>query len=233
MNQVFLNPIIVAIDKNSETEAYELSKELRGHIGAVKLGLEYFNTYGPEGIIKIKNLDIPIFLDLKIHDIPQTVKKTIDTLSSLRPAILNVHALGGKKMMEYALKAISQSSPETHLIAVTILTSLDNDDLSMMGVDISTKNLVSNLAKLTKESGLSGVVCSSEEIKIVRKSCGKNFKIIVPGIRREVFSNYDQKRVMTPKEAIILGADHLVIGRPITESKDPKNTVIEILNSIK
>ena len=233
MNQVFLNPIIVAIDKNSETEAYELSKELRGHIGAVKLGLEYFNTYGPEGIIKIKNLDIPIFLDLKIHDIPQTVKKTIDTLSSLRPAILNVHALGGNKMMEYALKAISQSSPETHLIAVTILTSLDNDDLSMMGVDISTKNLVSNLAKLTRESGLSGVVCSSEEIKIVRKSCGKNFKIIVPGIRPEGFSNNDQKRVMTPKEAIILGADHLVIGRPITESKDPKNTVIEILNSIK
>ncbi len=178
MNQVFLNPIIVAIDKNSETEAYELSKELRGHIGAVKLGLEYFNTYGPEGIIKIKNLDIPIFLDLKIHDIPQTVKKTIDTLSSLRPAILNVHALGGKKMMEYALKAISQSSPETHLIAVTILTSLDNDDLSMMGVDISTKNLVSNLAKLTKESGLSGVVCSSEEIKIVRKSCGKILKLL-------------------------------------------------------
>ena len=137
MNQVFLNPIIVAIDKNSENEAYELSKELRGHIGAIKLGLEYFDTYGPEGIIKIQNLDIPIFLDLKIHDIPQTVKKTIDTLSSLKPAILNVHALGGKKMMEYALEAISQSSPETNLIAVTILTSLDNDDLSLMGIDIS------------------------------------------------------------------------------------------------
>ena len=233
MNQVFLNPIIVAIDKNSETEAYELSKELRGHIGAVKLGLEYFDTYGPEGIIKIQNLDIPIFLDLKIHDIPQTVKKTIDTLSSLKPAILNVHALGGKKMMEYALQAISQSSPETNLIAVTILTSLDNDDLSIMGIDISTKNLVSNLAKLAKESGLSGVVCSSEEIKMVRESCGNNFKIIVPGIRPEGSNKNDQKRVMTPKEAIILGADHLVIGRPITESKDPKNTAIEIVNSIK
>ena len=233
MNQVFLNPIIVAIDKNSETKAYELSKELRGHIGAVKLGLEYFDTYGPEGIIKIQNLDIPVFLDLKIHDIPQTVKKTIDTLSSLKPAILNVHALGGKKMMEYAYEAIFQRSPETHLIAVTILTSLDNDDLSTMGIDISTKNLVSNLAKLTKESGLSGVVCSSEEIKMVRESCGKNFKIIVPGIRPEGFSKNDQKRVMTPKEAMLLGADHLVIGRPITESKDPKNTVIEIINSIK
>ena len=108
MNQVFLNPIIVAIDKNSEIEAYELSKELIGHIGAIKLGLEYFDTYGPDGIIKIQNLDIPIFLDLKIHDIPQTVKKTIDTLSSLKPDILNVHALGGKKMMQYALESISK-----------------------------------------------------------------------------------------------------------------------------
>ena len=135
--------------------------------------------------------------------------------------------------MKYALEAISQSSPETNLIAVTILTSLDNDDLSMMGIDISIKNLVSNLAKLTKETGLSGVVCSSEEIKMVRESCGKNFKIIVPGIRPEGSGKNDQKRVMTPKEAIILGADHLVIGRPITESKDPKNTVIEIVNSIK
>ena len=233
MNQVFLNPIIVAIDKNSETEAYELSKELRDHIGAIKLGLEYFDTFGPEGIIKIQNLDIPIFLDLKIHDIPQTVKKTIDTISSLKPAILNVHALGGKKMMEYALDAVSKSSPETYLIAVTILTSLDNYDLNMMGIDISTKKLVSNLAKLAKESGLSGVVCSSEEIKMVRESCGKNFKIIVPGIRPEGSSKNDQKRVMTPKEAIILGADYLVIGRPITESKDPKNTAIEIINSIK
>ena len=233
MNQVFLNPIIVAIDKNSETEAYELSKELRGHIGAIKLGLEYFDTFGPEGIIKIQNLDIPIFLDLKIHDIPQTVKKTIDTISSLKPAILNIHALGGKKMMEYALDAVSKSSPETYLIAVTILTSLDNDDLRMMGIDISTKKLVSNLAKLAKEIGLSGVVCSSEEIKMVRESCGNNFKIIVPGIRPEGSNKNDQKRVMTPKEAIILGADHLVIGRPITESKDPKNTAIEIINSMK
>ena len=136
-------------------------------------------------------------------------------------------------MMEYALEAISQSSPETNLIAVTILTSLDDDDLSIMGIDISTKNLVSNLANLAKESGLSGVVCSSEEIKMVRETCGNNFKIIVPGIRPEGSDKDDQKRVMTPKEAIILGADHLVIGRPITDSKDPKNTVIEIVNSIK
>ena len=233
MKQVFLNPIIVAIDKNSESEAYDLSKELSGYIGAIKLGLEYFDTYGPEGIKKIRELDIPIFLDLKIHDIPQTVKKTIKTISSLKPSILNVHALGGKKMMEYAFEAISEYSPDTSLVSVTVLTSLDDSDFKNMGVDIKTKTLVSNLARISKESGLSGVVCSSEEIEIVRELCGKDFKIIVPGIRPKGTQNNDQKRVMTPKEAISLGADHLVIGRPITEAKDPKFVVKEILSSIK
>ncbi len=233
MNQVFLNPIIVAIDKNSETEAYELTEELVGQVGAIKLGLEFFDTYGPDGIRNLQKLEIPIFLDLKIHDIPQTVKKTIDTLSSLKPDILNVHALGGKKMMQFALESLLNNSPNTQLVAVTILTSLDDDDLQMMEMNISTKNLVSSLAKLTKESGLSGVVCSSEEIKLVRESCGKNFKIIVPGIRPEGSDKNDQKRIMTPKEAISLGADHLVIGRPITESRDPRKTIKEIVNSIK
>ena len=233
MNQVFINPIIVAIDKNSEIEAYELTKELIGHVGAIKLGLEFFDTYGPDGIKNLQKLKIPIFLDLKIHDIPQTVKKTIDTLSSLKPDILNVHALGGKKMMQYALESLSNNSPYTQLVAVTIWTSLDNDDLQMMKIDISTKDLVSSLARLTKESGLSGVVCSSEEIKLVREACGKNFKIIVPGIRPEGSDKNDQKRIMTPKEAISLGADHLVIGRPITESKDPRKTAKEIVNSIR
>ena len=217
MNQVFLNPIIVAIDKNSETEAYQLTKELVGYVGAIKLGLEFFDTYGPDGIRNLQKLKIPIFLDLKIHDIPQTVKKTIDTLSSLKPDILNVHALGGKKMMQFALESLLNNSPNTQLVAVTILTSLDDDDLQMMEMNISTKNLVSSLAKLTKETGLSGVVCSSEEIKLVREVCGKNFKIIVPGIRPEGSDKNDQKRIMTPKEAITLGADHLVIGRPITK----------------
>ena len=233
MNQVFLNPIIVAIDKNSETEAYQLTKELVGYVGAIKLGLEFFDTYGPDGIRNLQKLKIPIFLDLKIHDIPQTVKKTIDTLSSLKPDILNVHALGGKKMMQFALESLLNNSPNTQLVAVTILTSLDDDDLQMMEMNISTKNLVSSLAKLTKETGLSGVVCSSEEIKLVREVCGKNFKIIVPGIRPEGSDKNDQKRIMTPKEAITLGADHLVIGRPITESKDPRKTTKEIVNSIK
>ena len=232
MNQVYLNPIILAIDKNSDVEAIDLSKELKGHIGAIKLGLEYFDTYGPDGIRKLQMLDIPIFLDLKIHDIPQTVKKTIKTLSTLKPAILNVHALGGRKMMEYAMESISENSPKTQLVGVTVLTSLDDKDLQTMGMNISSKDLVVKLAKLTKISGLAGVVCSSKEIKIVREACGADFKIIVPGIRPEGSDKNDQKRIMTPREAVNLGADYLVIGRPITDSKNPKGTVIEIINSI-
>ena len=232
MNQVYLNPIILAIDKNSDVEAIDLSKELKGHIGAIKLGLEYFDTYGPDGIRKLQMLDIPIFLDLKIHDIPQTVKKTIKTLSTLKPAILNVHALGGRKMMEYAMESISKNSPKTQLVGVTVLTSLDDKDLQTMGMNISSKDLVVKLAKLTKISGLAGVVCSSKEIKIVREACGADFKIIVPGIRPEGSDKNDQKRIMTPKEAVNLGADYLVIGRPITDSKNPRGTVIEIINSI-
>ena len=232
MNQVYLNPIILAIDKNSDVEAIDLSKELKGHIGAIKLGLEYFDTYGPDGIRKLQMLDIPIFLDLKIHDIPQTVKKTIKTLSTLKPAILNVHALGGRKMMEYAMESISKNSPKTQLVGVTVLTSLDDKDLQTMGINISSKDLVVKLAKLTKISGLAGVVCSSKEIKIVREACGADFKIIVPGIRPEGSDKNDQKRIMTPREAVNLGADYLVIGRPITDSKNPKGTVIEIINSI-
>ena len=232
MNQVYLNPIILAIDKNSDVEAIDLAKELKGRIGAIKLGLEYFDTYGPDGIRKLQMLDIPIFLDLKIHDIPQTVKKTIKTLSTLKPAILNVHALGGRKMMEYAMESISENSPKTQLVGVTVLTSLDDKDLQTMGMNISSKDLVVKLAKLTKISGLAGVVCSSKEIKIVREACGADFKIIVPGIRPEGSDKNDQKRIMTPKEAVNLGADYLVIGRPITDSKNPRGTVIEIINSI-
>ncbi len=233
MKQVFLNPIILAIDTKSDLEAYEISQEVSGYVGAIKLGLEYFDTYGPEGIRKIQEIGIPIFLDLKLHDIPMTVKKTIETLSDINPAIINVHALGGQQMMKYALEGLGQASKNTSLIAVTVLTSLNDDDMAILGINYPVKDLVQNLAKLTKDSGLAGVVCSAEEIALVRKVCGKDFKIIVPGIRPEGSQKDDQKRVMTPKQAISLGADYLVIGRPITQSKDPLSKVKEILKSIQ
>ena len=233
MKQVFLNPIILAVDTKSDLEAYEISQEVSGYVGAIKLGLEYFDTYGPEGIRKIQEIGIPIFLDLKLHDIPMTVKKTIETLSDINPAIINVHAFGGQQMMKYALDGLDQSSKNTSLVAVTVLTSLNDDDMTILGINYPVKDLVQNLAKLTKDSGLAGVVCSAEEIALVRKVCGKDFKIIVPGIRPEGSQKDDQKRVMTPKQAISLGADYLVIGRPITQSKDPLSKVKEILKSIQ
>jgi len=233
MKQVFLNPIILAIDTKSDLEAYEISQEVSGYVGAIKLGLEYFDTYGPEGIRKIQEIGIPIFLDLKLHDIPMTVKKSIETLSDINPAIINVHAFGGQQMMKYALDGLGQESKNTSLVAVTVLTSLNDDDMTILGIDYAVKDLVQNLAKLTKDSGLAGVVCSAEEIALVRKVCGKDFIIIVPGIRPEGSQKDDQKRVMTPKQAISLGADYLVIGRPITQSKDPLSKVKEILKSIQ
>ena len=233
MKQVFLNPIILAIDTKSDLEAYEISQEVSGYVGAIKLGLEYFNTYGPDGIRKIQEIGIPIFLDLKLHDIPMTVKKTIETLSDINPAIINVHAFGGQQMMKYALEGLGQASKNTSLVAVTVLTSLNDDDMAILGINYPVKDLVKNLAKLTKDSGLAGVVCSAEEIVLVRKVCGKDFIIIVPGIRPEGSQKDDQKRVMTPKQAISLGADYLVIGRPITKSKDPLSKVKEILKSIQ
>ena len=233
MKQVFLNPIIIAIDTKSDLEAYEISQEVSGYVGAIKLGLEYFNTYGPEGIRKIQEIGIPIFLDLKLHDIPMTVKKAIETLSDINPAIINVHAFGGQQMMKYSIDGLDQKSKNTSLVAVTVLTSLNDDDMTILGIDYPVKDLVQNLAKLTKDSGLAGVVCSAEEIALVRKVCGKDFMIIVPGIRPEGSEKDDQKRVMTPKQAISLGADYLVIGRPITQSKDPLSKVKEILKSIQ
>ena len=136
-------------------------------------------------------------------------------------------------MMKYALEGLGQSSKNTSLVAVTVLTSLNDDDMAILGINYPVKDLVQNLAKLTKDSGLAGVVCSAEEIALVRKVCGKDFKIIVPGIRPEGSQKDDQKRVMTPKQAISLGADYLVIGRPITQSKDPLSKVKEILKSIQ
>jgi len=233
MKQVFLNPIILAVDTKSDLEAYEISQEVSGYVGAIKLGLEYFDTYGPEGIRKIQEIGIPIFLDLKLHDIPMTVKKTIETLSDINPAIINVHAFGGQQMMKYALEGLGEASKNTSLVAVTVLTSLNDDDMAILGINYPVKDLVKNLAKLTKDSGLAGVVCSAEEIVLVRKVCGKDFIIIVPGIRPEGSQKDDQKRVMTPKQAISLGADYLVIGRPITKSKDPLSKVKEILKSIQ
>ena len=221
MIKVFRNPIMLAIDTSSLDEAKSLAVKLKDNIGGIKLGMEFFNSFGPSGIKAIKDFDIPIFLDLKLHDIPATVYKTITTLLKLEPAIINVHASGGKEMMMAAAKALKDSgNKNTKIIAVTILTSLDDNDLYEIGFSGTSNELVLRLAKLAQESGLDGIVCSAKEISTIRENIGSDFMLVVPGIRTKEDNADDQKRIMTPKEAILLGADLLVIGRPITKAKD-------------
>jgi orotidine-5'-phosphate decarboxylase len=234
MNKIFKNPIILALDVNSLTKAQSILSELKSHIGGVKLGMEFFNSFGPDGVREISKLGIPIFLDLKLHDIPITVYKTIKTLMELDIAIINVHSSGGRDMLEAAAKARSEFKDKpTKLIAVTVLTSLDNNDIEEIGYKDNSEDLVLRLASLAKDSGLDGVVCSAKEISLIKSKLGKNFILVVPGIRLEKDNKNDQKRVMSPKKAINAGADLLVIGRPITDSKDPLKTIDNILENIK
>jgi len=234
MNKVFSNPIILAVDSSSISEAETLASNLKDYIGGIKLGMEFFNSFGPEGVKTIKKLNIPIFLDLKLHDIPITVYKTVKSLLDLEPAIINVHASGGKEMMMAASRALKESNNvKTKIIAVTVLTSLDNNDLKEIGFDEKSDTLVVKLANLVKDSGLDGIVCSAKEISLVRKSIGDDFILVVPGIRLHKDKLNDQKRVMSPKEAISLGADLLVIGRPITNAENQIKATKEILNQIK
>ena len=234
MIKVFRNPIMLAIDTSSLDEAKSLAVKLKDNIGGIKLGMEFFNSFGPSGIKAIKDFDIPIFLDLKLHDIPATVYKTITTLLKLEPAIINVHASGGKEMIMDAAKALKDSgNKNTKIIAVTILTSLDDNDLYEIGFSGTSNELVLRLAKLAQESGLDGIVCSAKEISTIRENIGSDFMLVVPGIRTKEDNADDQKRIMTPKEAILLGADLLVIGRPITKAKDEILASKEILDQLK
>ena len=234
MNKIFKNPIILALDVNSLTKAQSILSDLKSRIGGVKLGMEFFNSFGPDGVREISKLGIPIFLDLKLHDIPITVYKTIKTLMELDIAIINVHSSGGRDMLEAAAKAKSEFKDKpTKLIAVTVLTSLDNNDIEEIGYKDNSQDLVLRLASLAKDSGLDGVVCSAKEISLIKSKLGKNFILVVPGIRLEKDNKNDQKRVMSPKKAINAGADLLVIGRPITDSKDPLKTIDNILENIK
>ena len=196
--------------------------------------MEFFNSFGPDGVREVSKLNIPIFLDLKLHDIPVTVYKTVKTLMDLDIAIINVHSSGGKDMLEAAAKARNESDNKSvKLIAVTVLTSLDDKDIKEIGYKEKSEDLVLRLASLAKESGLDGIVCSAKEISLIKRKLGEDFILVVPGIRLDEDNKNDQKRTMSPKNAIDEGADLLVIGRPITESNDPKNTINKILKNIK
>jgi orotidine-5'-phosphate decarboxylase len=209
--------IFVALDTPDLDQARALAKAVAPFAGGIKLGLEFFCHNGRAGVMELADLGVPIFVDLKFHDIPNTVAKAIHALAPLTPAVLTVHAAGGRAMMEDA-KAAAPAA--TKVVAVTVLTSLDRADLGSIGVTGEPEGQVERLAELARDAGLDGIVCSGNELAVARAAWKDGF-FVVPGIRPADAAVGDQKRVMTPRAAMDAGASILVIGRPITAAEDP------------
>jgi len=229
----FKNPICVALDMPDAERAGTLLRALKPHVGFAKIGMEFFYAQGQGGYEAIAREGIPIFLDLKLHDIPNTVAAGLKSLLALGPppAILNVHASGGLDMMKAAAEAVDGRAK---LIAVTILTSLADHDIWKAGFDHthSVRSHARRLAELTNSAGLDGVVCSPHEVETIKHATDKNFLTVVPGIRPDESGTQDQKRVATPQAALQAGADILVIGRPITGAPDPAQAAQKIVASL-
>jgi len=222
------SPIYVAIDTPDMERARAIASAVKRHAGGLKLGLEFFCHNGRHGVLELAELGLPVFLDLKLHDIPNTVAKSIQALAPITPAVLTVHAAGGRAMLEDA-KAAAPAG--TKVVAVTVLTSLDGDDLASIGVSTDSHGQVERLAALAKEAGLDGIVCSGNEVAAARKKWKDGF-FVVPGIRPANAHVGDQKRIMTPRKAIDAGASILVIGRPVTAAEDPGMALREIAGTL-
>lgn len=222
------NRIFVAIDTPDRAAAAELITSVGPQVGGIKLGLEFFVAQGPQGTRHLAEREgtPPLFLDLKLHDIPNTVAGGVRSAARLKPAFLTIHASGGQAMMRAAAEAAKGSA--TKLLGITVLTSLDEDDLAAVGQLRPGADQVRRLAALAQASGLDGVVCAPPEAALLRADCGADFMLVVPGVRPAWAGADDQKRVMTPAEAVINGADYLVIGRPITRAADPADAARRI-----
>jgi orotidine-5'-phosphate decarboxylase len=211
------NPVYLALDMPTLDGAKALATKVKAHVGGLKLGLEFFCAHGHHGVHEIARIGLPIFLDLKLHDIPNTVAGAMQAIHVLEPAIVTVHASGGRAMMEDAKAAAGQ---DTKVVAVTMLTSLDERDLARTGVAGSAHDQVIRLAELAQAAGLDGIVCSGHEVGLVRDRWKDGF-FVVPGLRLDGGSIGDQKRVVTPRQARNDGASVLVVGRPISRADDP------------
>ncbi len=230
------NFIFCALDTDDLPQALNWARQIGPITGGLKLGMEFINSHGPKGIRAVQQAcpAARLFIDLKFHDIPNTVAGAVRTVCRAhQPAFVNVHAAGGRAMMQDAVKAARESSPETKILAVTILTSMDEGALSETGISGSLTDQVKRLAILAQDSGLDGVVCSAHEIAVLRQICVPDFVLMVPGIRPQGDAVQDQKRIMTPRQALQQGATHIVIGRPITGAPDPGQAAKEILLSLK
>ena len=218
------NPIYLAVDVPHIEAARALATKVKSHIGGLKLGLEFFCAHGHHGVHEMAHVGLPIFLDLKLHDIPNTVASAMQAIHVLEPAIVTVHASGGRAMMEDAKAAAGE---RTRVVAVTMLTSLDESDLARTGISGTPHDQVMRLAELAQAAGLDGIVCSGQEVGVVHKQWKQGF-FVVPGLRPGGKATGDQKRVVTPRKARDDGASVLVIGRPISRADDPLAAAREI-----
>ena len=232
-----IDRLIVALDVDSEEKAVAMAEKLKSDVKLFKIGLELFSSCGPRIVERIRETGCEVFLDLKFHDIPTTVAKAASSITKLEPFMFNVHALGGYEMMKRTVEAVIDESKRLDLVrprilAVTILTSLDEKAMKEIGLNAGSKEDVLRLAHLAKKAGLDGVVASPSETKALRKELGKDFLIVTPGVRPEWAAANDQKRIATPGAAIKDGADYIVVGRPITASKNPAEAARDILKEI-
>ncbi|WP_180063132.1 orotidine-5'-phosphate decarboxylase [Acinetobacter sp. YH16042] len=224
--------IIVALDAKSQYDALTIAEQLDPALCRVKVGKELFTHEGPSVVKALHDKGFEVFLDLKFHDIPNTTAQAVCAAADMGVWMVNVHASGGRKMMETCVERLKTGNYNTQLIAVTVLTSMGREDLADIGLDIEPFEQVKRLAKLTKESGLDGVVCSAQEAKMLRETLGSEFALVTPGIRPAGSAADDQKRIVTPKQAMLDGSTHLVIGRPITKSDNMRQTLKDILATL-
>lgn len=227
------NKIIVALDVSDEAKLLSLMDSLKGHEVWTKIGMELFYAMGPAVVHEAKKRGFKVFLDLKLHDIPNTVNKGIAALTKLPIDMVNVHAAGGSEMMKRAADAVKASPNSPLLIAVTQLTSTTTEQMNLeQRILGDVKDSVVNFAKLAKDSGCDGVVSSPLEVQAIKQNCGSQFLTVTPGIRPADKETHDQKRVTTPADALKLGTDYMVIGRPITEAKNPREALESILKGL-
>lgn len=227
------SPILVALDYADRNAALAFVDNIDPRDCRLKVGKEMFTLFGPQFVRELQQRQFEIFLDLKFHDIPNTAAHAVAAAADLGIWMVNVHASGGARMMTAAREALLPFGKDAPLlIAVTVLTSMEAEDLRGIGIELSPADYAERLALLTKECGLDGVVCSAHEATRLKASCGQAFKLVTPGIRPAGSSAGDQRRIMTPVEAAKAGVDYMVIGRPITQSPEPAETLREILKSL-
>jgi orotidine-5'-phosphate decarboxylase len=231
--QNIISPIVVALDYPTAQQAIEMAKQLDPSKCRVKVGKELFTASGPAVLEQLHKMDFDVFLDLKFHDIPNTCAGAVAVAAELGVWMVNVHASGGERMMVAAAEAIANKNHKPLLIAVTVLTSMEQSDLAGIGLDVTPQQQVERLSKLSKQSGMDGVVSSAQEIELIKNLCGKEFLTVTPGIRPVGSEADDQRRIMTPPQAVNAGGNYMVIGRPITKATSPMQVCLDIIDSLQ